>query len=90
LALADEQNVKILPAFKVFINGQGFHYKGEKTAEAIIDYLTLLTSAKLLVAPHLKDVRKPAVAISGISSSSILHSLPAFFNSLPIYWVTED
>ena len=58
----------------------------------MVEYIKLVSSARLLVTPssNIKDVPKPFVSISGLSSSSPLHALPAFYETYPVYLVTGE
>jgi hypothetical protein len=58
----------------------------------MVEYIKLVSSAKLLVTPssNIKDIPKPFVSISGLSSSSPLNVLPAFYETYPVYLVTGE
>lgn len=79
--VASSEKIESFPTFKIFIKGSSIKYSKERTVKAIVDYIKLVSSAKLLVTPseNLKDIPKPFVSISGLPSSSALHALPAFY-----------
>lgn len=72
------------------MQGESIPYEGSRKAEAMIEFLIEFSRSKLLIIPHAKDARKPAVVISGIDAKSSLHSLPALFRRYPIYYAFND
>lgn len=56
----------------------------------MIDFLMEFSKSRLLLAPKITDVRKPAIIVTGITEKSTLNSLPALFKRYPIYLVTKE
>lgn len=90
--VANAEKVESFPTFKIFIKGTSIKYSKDRTVKAIVDYIKLVSTARLLVTPssNMKDIPKPFVSISGLSSSSPLNSLPAFYETYPVYLVTGE
>lgn len=90
--VATSEKIESFPTFKIFIKGTSIKYSKERTVKSIVDYIKLVSSAKLLVTPssNINDIPKPFVSISGLSSSSPLQTLAAFYQTYPVYQVTGE
>jgi hypothetical protein len=88
--IAELEGIKGYPTFKIFVSGEGVKYEGTRTAEAMVQFALEFARSRLLIVQKRKDLNLPAVAIVGIKVGSVLHSLPALYNRLPVYMVMGD
>lgn len=72
------------------MNGNELEYGGSRNTADILTFMNSAAKSKLLTAASIDEIPKPAVAVYGISSDSILHLLPVIFTKYPIYHIAGD
>jgi thiol-disulfide isomerase/thioredoxin len=73
------------PTFRFYIKGVELDYKGERKADAILEFMEKAASNRLQTAESVEGKERPFVTISGIDEKSPLQYLNIKFTKYPIY-----
>ena len=90
MCIRDRVSVNGYPTLRFYVNGNEFDYEGEREGEKIKEWMDKVVGSRLPTADSVEFVKKPAIAVFGISDDSPLQRLDMKFNKYPVYSIKGD
>lgn len=89
-AIAVQEDIEGYPSLRFFIHGVKIPYESDRSVKKVVSFINDFVESQEIVVASKKDIVKPAVTVSGISSTSVLHFISGFFKLYPVYLIKGD